>query len=299
VDSLCHARLPMIADGGGFPSEECLSNGWAIWSLLGLSHLEKAYELRVALQKGRPVDEVLEEADGYGLHPLSIVVAAPPIFTDPPKMNFFGNLADSASLNRQNRHLARRLGIERRWFPFIRGMGLQLEGSHLEELPDGLAVPYLRIIRSGGIKAFPLTFSAASLWVEQCHGLSSLPMIPGLRELHVLDCLNVRALPARMRLTRLHLAACPGLDRLPPLQVCTLKLANCPMVELSEGMNLGRLSLRGMALLERLPGDLEDLDRASCRVEKCPRLKVLPWDDPPSPTALAQAFSKAGLANQT
>ena len=276
-----------------------MSNGWAIWSLLGLSHLEKAYELRVAIQKGRPIAEVLEEADGYGLHPLSIVVAAPPIFTDPPKMNFFGDLADSVRLNRQNRHLARRIGVEQRWFPFIRGLGLHLEGSRLEELPEGLAVPYLRIIRSGGIKAFPQAFSVASLWVEQCHGLSRISIIPSLRELHVLDCRDVTALPPGMRLTRLQLSACPGLDRLLPLQVCILKLANCPMVELPDGMNLGRLSLRGMALLERLPGDLEDLDRASCRVEKCPRLKVLPWDDPPSPTALAQAFSKAGLANQT
>ncbi len=288
----------MFSDGGGFPSEECLSKGWAIWSLLGLSHLEKAYELRVALQKGRPIAEVLEEADGYGLHPLSIVVAAPPIFTDPPKMNFFGDLADSASLNRQNRHLARRLGIERRWFPFIRGMGLQLEGSHLQELPDGLAVPYVRIIRSGGIKSFPHAFSTASLWVEQCHGLSSLPMIPGLRELHVLDCRNVTALPAGMRLTCLRLSACPGLDRLPPLKVCILKLVNCPMVELPAGMDLGWLSLRGMALLERLPGDLYEQERGSWRIEKCPRLKALPWDDSTSPTALGQAFSKAGLADQ-
>ena len=288
----------MFAYGSRFPSERCLSNGWAIWSLLGLSHLEKAYELRVALQNGRPVEEILQEAAIYGLHPLSIAVAGNPIFMTPPRINFHGIWADSVGLDHQNRRLARRLGIERRWFPFIRGLGLHLDGSRLEELPEGLAVPYLRIIRSGNIKAFPQAFSAASLWVDQCHGLSRIPVIPGLRELHVLDCRNVTALPARMRLSCLRLAACPGLERLPPLQVCILKLANCPMVDLPEGMDLSWLSLRGMALLERLPVDLDERDRGSCRIEKCPRLKARPWDDPPSPTALAQAFSRAGLADQ-
>ena len=276
-----------------------MSNGCAIWSLLGLSHLAKAYELRRAIEReGVPVKDALHEAACYGLHPLSIAVAVPPSFIKHPKINFFGDWATLVGLHHQNRRLAHRLGIERRWFPFLRGMGLHLEGSRLKELPEGLAVPYMRIIRSGNIKAMPQTFSAASLWVEQCHALSDIPMIPTLRELHVLDCRNLTALPMGMRLTCLRVSACPGLDRLPPVKVNILKLVNCPMVELPEGMGLTWLALRGMPLLERLPEDLNELERVFCRIDNCPLLKARPWDDPPSPTALAKAMTKAGLADQ-
>ena len=96
-----------------------------------------------------------------------------------------------------------------------------------------------------------------------------------------------------------------GLRRLPNLKARILKLANCPMVSLPEGMNLKRLSLKRMPLLSELPRDMEDqawwsnscLPRGDWNIEACPALKHLPWETP-GVTALGMAFSKAGLAGQ-
>ena len=311
-----------------------MTDTWAVWSLLGLSHLELAERLRVLLDAGTPIEEVLREGASYGLHPLSIALAAPE--TDRSRQNRrlarllgiekhwflrtedtgfntkrsgceefpqglaarFLELTRAECLDRirQNRRVARRLGVEKHWFSCIGDYGLSLQGSRVEALPEGLAVRLLQITRADSLQALPRALAVYGLKVEQCRRLKGIPLIPGLRDLTIVDCRNLRELPVGMDLKFLKVSACPSLEHLPPVRVQILKLASCPMVDLPRGMGLNWLSLRRMDRLEWLPLDLEEQERGTWHIEKCPRLKVLPWDGPLTPSALALALSAAGLA---
>ena len=308
-----------------------MSGPWSVYTLMGISPAFHVARLREALDDGLPPDEVLAEAAQLGLHPLSIAAAPPPSLVgwrylwrqsweiwlfgwqdqavDPEDRPAGFQMRHSFYSERLHRaancEAARRLGIENRWIPHIQGWGLRIRDPRIQELPDGLALNCLHLAGLKNLRELPPNLSLTTLRLEQCHQVQQLPRILDLQNLHVLDCQGLTELSTRMDLDCLHLAACPSLRRLPSLKARVLKLANCPMVSLPEGMNLKRISLKRMPLLSALPKDMEEqswwsnscLSRGDWNIESCPVLKHLPWETQTT-TALGLAFSKAGLAGQ-
>jgi len=286
----------------GFDSfrDSTVSPDWALWPALGLSPLVLAMNLRTALLAGTPAREILQAAAEIGLHPLSIAVARPlDAAVTQRKLR-----AGKSYLKGENRALAKRLSIDERWLPVIRGNGLCLRDPRIQELPEGLAVPALQLTRLGGLTSLPRRLAATWLNVEQCHGLEKLPSILGLKILEVFDCRNLRALPSNLHLDHLCISACPGLDALPPLQTRVLQLASVPFPALPEGMGLRGFTLRNLAGLEQLPGDLAPMWKPYWSIRNCPRLPAPSRWMPvpllkPLPKAMQQAFLRAGLAGST
>lgn len=276
--------------------DSTVSPDWALWPALGLSPLVLAMNLRTAFLAGTPTKEILQAAAEVGLHPLSIALARP--YDDTVTQRELR--AGKSYLKGENRALAKRLGIDERWLPVIRGNGLCLRDPRIQELPEGLAVPALQLTRLGGLTSLPRRLAATWLNVEQCHGLEQLPFIPGLKILEVFDCLSLKALPPNLHLDHLCISACPGLEALPPLQTRVLQLANVPFPALPEGMGLRGFTLRNRAELEQLPGDLAPTWRSCWSIRDCPRLPAPSRWMPvpflkPLPKAMQQTFQRAGL----
>ena len=278
-----------------------MTNDWATWSLLGMSPLALALRLREAFSAGAPAWEVLEEAQRYGLHPLSIAVAKPTLEAGRDRKY---HRAWKAWDRAANRRVGARLGLGPEWLSVIQGNGLDFRDPRVEQLPEGLAAPVLSLKRLCKLKELPSQLAATWLHVEQCHGLSRIPATQGLLILDVFDCRSLEELPSGLELDTLRLSACPNLRRVPPINAGSLNLRNCPVETLPEDMGLSAFSLRNLPLLQEIPNDMVSVLQRARRVENCPRLltrveqikKIVRPLPQPSLTTMGHALQRAGLA---
>lgn len=180
---------------------------------LGLDMQALVHSLRESLDNGMPTSEVASLAQELGIHPLSLA-ALPGKGTEKARRD-------------QNRAAARALGMREPWISQIRAHGLRIRDAQIDELPPGLVLSTLHLIRLPNLTRLPEGLRVANLRIEQCHRLQILPSLPGLESLDLLDNHGLRELPRSPIALTLRISGCPRLETLPGIVVPVVDLKGC------------------------------------------------------------------------